>query len=553
MKLVKSLFVGLVFLLFCCNSVFAQGIIPEEGVYWEFPEIIYDGTTDITMSDGEVLDCVIIYPKVRSLQSLPVIVFPNSWTMPKQEYVTQAIAFAKKGYLTVSFTIRGWYKSGGLIDVMGTRSLEDFDDIYDYLNNRNFTNVRADLSKKVTMIGISQGAIYSLLVAGKYPEKINSVVALSCAVDLNFALLGGGALHTYTMGTLIGGAHKDGEVDPYIDDVIIPSITSKTNMDVVNEYFRIRSPLTYLNVYNDYKIPILIGNNYDDKFFYADQALKFFKQLNYPGNIINFTCGTHAVPEAIAFVGDLLNLSKNRWDLVQNWVDNHVKNKNFYLGSKFQFDDESGIRTYSFANYPDSRISNKKFYLTNKLNEDLFGIFKYNLTTSSSSSKNGSINVSDGDSGFDTELNSINETIITLTSFNQLIDLTSLKSGKYALFYSKMNSKTRFIGTPSVELTIIPRTSSIQMVAYFITVGPAYKGGYLQTYAPFAMDNCVIGKPIKVKFDINLINGYIGVKDRFGLLITTRNSEFGIVTPNSFDILYGPSYPSTFTVPIYAE
>jgi len=96
-------------------------------------------------------------------------------------------------------------------------------------------------------------------------------------------------------------------------------------------------------------------------------------------------------------------------------------------------------------------------------------------------------------------------------------------------------------------------TTTITMSDGVVLDGPAYKGGYPQIYAPFAMDNCVIGKPIKVKFDINLINGFVGLKDRLGLLITTRNSEFGIVTPNSFDILYGPRNPSTFTVPIYAE
>lgn len=347
-------------------------------------------------------------------------------------------------------------------------------------------------------------------------------------------------------------AGKSGDVDPYVTN-IEEYVTNKTNLQEVNDYFAVRSPLSYLNVYNAYKIPILIGNNYDDKYFNANTVLKFFKQLNYPGNIANFTCGTHAIPEALDFAVDLLALNANRWDLAQNWVDNHVKGTKYPLGSTYQFEDEGGKTTYSFANYPNNKIVNKKFYLSNKIKEDLFGIYKYNMPSSLSKAKNGSINLSDGNSGFDTKQNFVKETLNTLTPFNQMIEITKLNSGKYALFYTAMNPKTRFIGTPSVELTIVPKTESIQMIAYFITVGPNYKLGYLQTYAPFRMDHCVIGKPIKVKFDINLINGIVGSTDRYGLLVTTRNSEFGNVTPNSFDILYGPSNPSNFTVPTYVK
>lgn len=548
MKVVKSLFVGLCLLLFCCNSSFATTEIYTEG-----PEVVYDGITNIPMSDGVNLDCMIIYPKFSSPHTLPVILFPNSWSIFKQEYITQALAFAKKGYLTVSFTMRGWYSSEGLIDVLGPRSVQDFGDIYKYLETRHFTNVRADLSKKVTMIGISQGAIYGLLVAANYPDKINSVVAFSCSTDLNFALLGGGALHTYTMDSLISSAKDTGKVDPYVTDTLIPNIISRTNMDEVNEFFRVRSPVTYLDVYNHYKIPILIGNNYDDKYFYADSVLKFFKQLNYKDKIANFAGGTHGINEALDFVVDLLNLGKNRWDLVQHWVDNHVKRKTYNLGNTFQFEGQGGLFTYSFKKYPNSNIKNRTFYLTEKLNEDFLGIYKYNLTTSSKDSKEGFVNVSYGDSGFDTKLKTIDEMLVTLTTLNEMVFLTELDSKYSALFFSKMNFKTRFIGTPSVNLTIRPLTKRIQMIAYFITVGPGYKVGYLQSYAPFEMDNCEIGKTINVKFDINLINGIVGSGDRLGLLITTKNSEFGIVEDNSFDILYGPDNPSTFTVPIYSE
>ena len=141
MKVVKSLFVGLCLLLFCCNSSFATTEIYTEG-----PEVVYDGITNIPMSDGVNLDCMIIYPKFSSPHTLPVILFPNSWSIFKQEYITQALAFAKMGYLTVSFTMRGWYSSEGLIDVLGPTSVADFGDIYKYLETRQFTNVRADLS-----------------------------------------------------------------------------------------------------------------------------------------------------------------------------------------------------------------------------------------------------------------------------------------------------------------------------------------------------------------------------------------------------------------------
>lgn len=55
----------------------------------------------------------------------PVIIFISSWACEEHEYIAQAIHFAKKGYIVLSYSHRGWGFSGGRVSLGGPEDWVD--------------------------------------------------------------------------------------------------------------------------------------------------------------------------------------------------------------------------------------------------------------------------------------------------------------------------------------------------------------------------------------------------------------------------------------------
>nr|BFE86487.1 hypothetical protein GCM10020093_090880 [Planobispora longispora] len=49
----------------------------------------------------------------------PLIVLPTSWSVPQVEYLAQAQKLAAEGYVVVTYNSRGFWQSGGKIEVAG--------------------------------------------------------------------------------------------------------------------------------------------------------------------------------------------------------------------------------------------------------------------------------------------------------------------------------------------------------------------------------------------------------------------------------------------------
>src|SRR5215204_4191159 len=86
---------------------------------------------DITASDGVVLKANVVTPSATGKR--PAIVFVNSWGLNDAEYLAQAHRLADKGYVVLSYTTRGFWGSGGTIDVAGPKDIADVSTVIDWL------------------------------------------------------------------------------------------------------------------------------------------------------------------------------------------------------------------------------------------------------------------------------------------------------------------------------------------------------------------------------------------------------------------------------------
>ncbi|MFD4130911.1 CocE/NonD family hydrolase, partial [Streptomyces goshikiensis] len=88
---------------------------------------------DIPGSGGVTLKGNVFTPAgARAGVAYPLIVLPTSWGLPQVEYVAQAKKLADSGYVVVSYTSRGFWLSGGEIEVAGPPDVADVSAVIDW-------------------------------------------------------------------------------------------------------------------------------------------------------------------------------------------------------------------------------------------------------------------------------------------------------------------------------------------------------------------------------------------------------------------------------------
>jgi dipeptidyl aminopeptidase/acylaminoacyl peptidase len=107
----------------------------------------------VTAYDGIKIDAFSIDPKPTSSNGKnPTLIFISSWSLNKWEYRAPAEYYASKGYTVVSYTARGFWRSGGVIELGGTKDQADVSSMIDWV----IANTNAD-PERIGLTGISYG------------------------------------------------------------------------------------------------------------------------------------------------------------------------------------------------------------------------------------------------------------------------------------------------------------------------------------------------------------------------------------------------------------
>jgi len=121
--------------------------------YNEFVYIKSQGTGEPATLTANVM----IPVKKTDDETFPAVIFPNSWAFEEHEYIMQAAKFAKKGYIVVGYSCRGWFFSSGKVSLAGRDEVADFKTVIDWV----IANTPVD-TENIAACGISYGAIQSL-------------------------------------------------------------------------------------------------------------------------------------------------------------------------------------------------------------------------------------------------------------------------------------------------------------------------------------------------------------------------------------------------------
>jgi predicted acyl esterase len=265
---------------------------------------------DIAAADGVVLKSNVIAPATPGRH--PGIVFVASWGLNDFQYLAQAKVLAERGYVVLSYTTRGFYLSGGKIDVGGPPDVADANSAVSWL----IANTDVDRSR-IGMVGVSYGAGIALL-AGAHDSRVRAVAAMSGWADMAASLHGGdtrrpqAAFFLQTVANVVGRPSDE-------MNTVLADYWAGRNDEYRERWARERSVRYDLEAYNRNRPATLITHQYGDSVFPANQMVDLYNSLTGPKRI-ELAPGDHATAEILGLAG----LPNRVWDSQRRWFDRYL-------------------------------------------------------------------------------------------------------------------------------------------------------------------------------------------------------------------------------------
>jgi predicted acyl esterase len=265
---------------------------------------------DIRAHDGVVLKSNVIAP--ASPGRHPGIVFIASWGLNDFQYLVPAARLASKGYVVLSYTVRGFWASGGTIEVGGPDDVADVSTVIDWL----LAHTAADPAR-VGVAGVSYGAGIGLLATAHDP-RIRAAVAMSGWTDMAASMYGGQTRRPQAAFFLQALANTVGRPSPDMNR-ILADYWADRGTDFRLAFCHSRSVVYAVDAVNRNHPAVLLVHSYGDSIFPANQMVDFFDRLTGPKRL-ELAPGDHATVE----IPGLLGLPDHAWDSVHDWFDRYL-------------------------------------------------------------------------------------------------------------------------------------------------------------------------------------------------------------------------------------
>jgi predicted acyl esterase len=265
---------------------------------------------DITAQDGVTLTGTLLEPPAPGVH--PGVVLISPWGTPDTVYLAQSTVLARRGYVVLSYTTRGFGGSGGTVSLAGPRDVTDVSAALDWMIAHTAVDPR-----RIGVGGVSYGAGISLVAAGHEP-RIKAVVALSGWTDLTETFYRGGTRAFGVLGSVRFFVEATGRPSAELQRVLADFFADRDRAGIT-AWTRIRSAATYLDRINTNHPAIYLAQAYGDTFFPPNQIVDFFNRLTGPKRL-ELSPGDHGTPESGGFVGQPNPL----WTGAGRWLDQYV-------------------------------------------------------------------------------------------------------------------------------------------------------------------------------------------------------------------------------------
>ncbi|MGW0609008.1 alpha/beta fold hydrolase [Streptomyces sp. NPDC002788] len=477
---------------------------------------------DISGDGGTVLKANVVTPAwARSTDRHPLLVMPTSWGLPQVEYLTQAQKLADSGYVVVTYNVRGFWQSGGEIEVAGPPDVADASKVIDWA----LANTSSD-ARHVGMAGVSYGAGISLLTAA-HDKRVRAVASLSGWADLIGSIYAGRTQHVQAAALLDGASIVTGRQSAELRQVFDDFYGS----DPVKEpeliaWGKKRSAVTYVDRINDNGAAIMLANAWGDSVFPPNQYADFYEKLTGPKRL-ETRPGDHATPELTGLFG----LPNDVWKDTERWFDHYLRGEDNGIDREqpVQLKSRSTGGYEGYLDWKSVGANDRKIALTG--------------------SKTIRANVNSGADGGVVFLSSILDQI---TRLPPMASIPLLPRRWAAVWQSEKYATAQKVrGTAELHTTLTPTKESGTLVAYLYDVGPLGLGK-LVSHAPYTFHGRTPGKAFGVDLELYSTAYDVPAGHRLALVVDTVDPLYIEHNPSGAQLTFSSpaNDPSYVSVPL---
>ncbi|MFG2367316.1 alpha/beta fold hydrolase [Streptomyces mirabilis] len=477
---------------------------------------------DIAGDGGTVLKANVVTPAgADGSRRYPLLVMPTSWGLPQVEYLAQAQKLADSGYVVLTYNVRGFWQSGGEIEVAGPPDVADASKVIDWA----LANTPAD-AEKVGMAGVSYGAGISLLAAA-HDKRIKAVSAMSGWADLIDSIYSGRTQHSQATallgvaGTITG--RPSAELQQTLKDFFASNLSKEQEMIA---WGKKRSPETYVDQLNKNGAAVFMANGWGDTIFPPNQYAKFYEELTGPKRL-EFRPGDHATAE----VTGLFGLPNDVWTDTGRWFDHYLR------GVDNGIDREQPVQlkprtTGAYEGYPDWKS---------------VGATRKKIALAGTTTIHTNV-----DSGADGGIIFLSSILDQIAQVPPMASIPLLPRRWAAVWQSeRYASVQRVRGTTTLHTTLTPTKESGTLVAYLYDVGPLGLGK-LVSNAPYTFHGQTPGEPIGVDLELYSTAYDVPAGHRLALVVDTVDPLYIEHNPSGAQLTFSSpaNDPSYVSVPL---
>jgi predicted acyl esterase len=477
---------------------------------------------DISGDGGTTLKANVVTPaSADGSHSYPLLVMPTSWGLPQVEYLAQAQKLADSGYVVVTYNVRGFWQSGGEIEVAGPPDVADASKVIDWA----LANTPSD-AQHIGMAGVSYGAGISLLAAA-HDRRIKAVASLSGWADLIDSIYSGRTQHSQAAALLDGAGILTGRPSPEVNQVFKDFFASNLAKEQeMIDWGKKRSVATYVDQINKNGAAIMLANAWGDTIFPPNQLADFYEKLTGPKRL-EFRPGDHATAELTGLFG----LPNDVWTDTEHWFDHYLKGEDNGINREEPVQLKSRS-TGGYEGYPDWKS---------------VGATKRKIDLAGTSTIHTNV-----DSGADGGIVFLSSILDQVAQVPPIASIPLLPRRWAAVWQSeKYASAQQVRGTVTLHTTVTDTKESGTLVAYLYDVGPLGLGK-LVSNAPYTWYGQTPGKPFGVDLELFSTAYDVPAGHRLALVVDTVDPLYIAHNPSGAQLTFSSpaNDPSYVSVPL---
>jgi predicted acyl esterase len=441
----------------------------------------------------------------------PLLVMPSSWGVPDLEYVGEGAKLAyQDGYEVISYTSRGFYDSGGEIDVAGPQTMADVSKVIDWA----LANTPVDPGR-IGVAGISYGAGQALLAAGMDP-RIKAVAAMDAWTDLAASLYPNQTVSGLGADALIAAANLTGRPGPDLQQ--IEKDYAVGDISDILPLAATRSAINEMPAVNRNGAAVLIANDWEDSLFPPSQLVSFYNQLTGAKRLLlePGDHGTASGPGAIGLPGDV-------WDSVAAWFDHYLRgvDNGVDTDNPIQLKPANGG---SWVGYPDWNAvtaASHTYYLTGPSGIEPTGSLAGSASTGWRSGIAAGVDTI-ADSGLPFLTGALQE----YANIPVGVSIPLVARGLGAVWSGPSCPDGLAVrGAPVLHTTVTPSAANTSLFAYLYDVD-AFGNGSLITSTPYSLLNATPGQPRSVDIALQPISWIVPAGHHLALVVDTMDPRY---------------------------